>query len=238
MKYLKILAVLLVLTLLSSCLVSSLHPFYKSKDKIYDPVMEGAWIDSDSSIWVIEKNMVSDGFMQPEYPDTSYRMTYYEEQDKIGLFIGTLFELRGLRYVDVYPDPDEDQCKSDLVGMHQFPTHSLARIRVDRDSIMIYWYGDEWLNDLFEQNRIRIKHETVKFSRDYERQLLTAPTEDLQKFITKYANSPKTGINVDKIFARGYTKDDIEDTGAFLILKPYQGPLPQTGAHRVEPHYN
>ena len=27
------------LLLMSSCLVSSLHPFYKAKDKIYDPAM-------------------------------------------------------------------------------------------------------------------------------------------------------------------------------------------------------
>ena len=238
MKHIKVIVMVLIMTAMSSCLVSSLHPFYKAKDKIYNPVMEGAWIDSDSCIWIIEKNMTSDGFMQPEYPDTSYYMTYYEEKDKIGLFIGTLFELKGLQYVDVYPDPDEDQCKSDMVGIHHFPTHSLARIRVDRDSIMLYWYGDEWLNDLIEQNRIRIKHETVKISRDYQRQLLTAPTEDLQKFITKYANSPKTGINVDRIFARGYTKEDIEDTGALLILKPYRGPLPKKGAIQVEPQYN
>ena len=223
--------------LMSSCLVSSLHPFYKAKDKIYDPDMAGTWIDSDSCIWVFEKNMVSKEFMGPEYPDSTYRITYYEEEDMIGLFIGTLFELKGIRYMDLYPDPSEDHCNSGLTCIHHFPTHTLARIQLDPDGFMMYWYGDEWLDELIKNNRIRIKHETVEMGADYSRHLLTAPTEDLQKFIVKYANNPKTGINVDKIFAQGYTEEGMEDSGAFLKLKPYLGPVPGKKARQVEPTY-
>ena len=237
MKRVFVYTVITGLLLMSSCLVSSLHPFYKAKDKIYDSAMVGSWIDSDSCIWVIEKNMVSEQFLGPEYPDSTYRMTYYEEEDMIGLFIGTLFELKGIQYLDFYPDPNEDHCASGLTGMHHFPTHTLARVQLDQDSLMMYWYGDEWLNELFEQNRIRIKHETVEISKDYTRHLLTAPTEDLQKFIIKYANNPKTGINVDEILAQGYVDEDMEDSGAFLKLKPYHGPLPREKAIQVEPNY-
>ena len=238
MRRSKLIILILALSAMSSCLVSSLHPFYKAKDKIYKPAMLGSWIDSDSCIWVIEKNMVADEFMGPEYSDSTYRLTYYEQEDMVGLFIGTLFELKGIRYMDFYPDPNEDQCATELTGVHHFPTHTLARIQLDKDSIMLYWYGDEWLNELFEQNRIRIKHETVEISHDYERHLLTATTEDLQKFIIKYANNPKTGINVNKIFAQGYTEEGMEDTGAFLKLKPYIGTLPGIKAKQVDPSYN
>jgi hypothetical protein len=224
--------------LMSSCLVSSLHPFFKQKDKVYEQAMVGSWIDSDSCIWVMEKNMISEYFMGPEYPDSTYRITYYEEEDMIGLFIGTLFELKGIRYLDFYPDPNEDHCNSELTGMHHFPTHTLARIQLDPDSIMMFWYGDEWLGELIKNNRIRIKHETVEMDADWTRHLLTAPTEDLQKFIVKYANNPKTGINVEKIFAQGYVEEDMEDEGAFLKLKPYLGPLPGEKAKKVEPLRN
>ena len=122
--------------------------------------------------------------------------------------------------------------------MHHFPTHTLARIGKDKDGIMLYWYGEEWLTDLFEQNRIKIHHETVDISPGYTRHVLTAQTDELQKFITKYANSPKLGINVEEIFARGVTStnDDWEDTGAFLKLKPYDGPLPDKEAIQVPPN--
>ena len=71
-----------------------------------------------------------------------------------------------------------------MTSYHHVPVHTLARVQYCKDSILIYWYGDEWLNELFEQNRIRIKHETIE-SADYERQLLTADTDELQKFIKK-----------------------------------------------------
>ena len=222
--------------LMSSCLVSSLHPFYKAKDKIFEPAMLGSWIDSDSCIWVIERTMISKEFMGPEYPDSTYRLTYYEDEGMVGQFIGTLFQLKGIRYMDFYPDPNEDHCNSGLTGFHHFPTHTLARIQLDSDSIMLYWYGDEWLDELIKNNRIRIKHETVELDADFTRHLLTAPTDDLQKFIVKYANNPKTGINVNKIFAQGYVEEDLEDLGAFLKLKPYLGPLPEEKAKQVEPH--
>ena len=139
--------------------------------------------------------------------------------------------------MDFYPYPNEDHCNSGLTGMHHFPTHTIARVQLNQDSLMFYWYGDEWLDELLKNNRIRIKHETVDISKDYTRHLLTAPTDDLQKFITKYANNPKTGINVDKIFAQGFTEEDMEDSGAFIKLKPYSGPLPKQKTTQVEPNY-
>ena len=82
----------------------------------------------------------------------------------------------------------------------------------------------------------QIKHETVE-SLDYDRHVLTASTDELQKFIKKYANNPKTGIDVNQIFTQGYTEEGMEDFGAFLKLKPYHGPLPSKKAIQVEPNY-
>ena len=233
----KALVTLTILTMLgmSSCLVTSLHPFYQPEDMIYEASLTGLWVDEDSCIWEIEQRMTSTEIMGPETPADSYWITYYEDEE-ISHFNGTLFQLKGLYYADFYPDPDEDHHRSELIGMHHFPTHTLARIDFSKDSIMLYWYGEEWLTDLFEQNRIRIQHESVMISEDYNRHVLTAPTKDLQKFITKYANNPKTGIDVDEIFAQGSADADKDwgDTGAFLKLKPYEGPSPRKKAIQVE----
>ncbi len=225
MKRIKALFIFLSMFLMPGCLVSSLHPFFKQKDKIFDPVMVGTWMDGDSCIWSIKPNSRTEYFLGPEKTDSSYQITYYEEADKPGYFVGTLFRIKGVNYVDFYPDPNEDHSKNDFIEMHQFPTHTLARVEFNSDSILIYWYGEEWLNDLFEQNRIRIKHETVQISPGYTSHLLTASTDELQKFIKKYANDPKTNDDIDEIFARGYT-DDQEDYGVFLKLKPLAGGVP------------
>lgn len=223
------------LLLMSSCLVSSLHPFYKAEDKIYDPVMEGYWIDEDSCIWTILPNMVSTGFLEPQKHDSSYTITYYEDEGKISVLTATLFQLNHVNYVDFLPDNNEEHFTSDLTSFHHIPVHTLARVQYCADSILLYWFGDEWLNELFEQNRIRIRHETVD-NHDYERQVLTATTEELQKFIRKYANEQKTVAEIEQIFANGPT-DGQEAYGVFLKLKPYKGPLPGEKAKQVEPNY-
>jgi len=243
------------LLLMSSCLVSSLHPFFKPKDKIYEPAMVGAWIDSDSCIWTIEADITkeliwgekkTDSNTQVTYTessigkdimDSTYNIVYYEDEHAKAELIGTLFQLNGVSYVDFVPDPDAKHSSSEVTGWHHIPVHTLARVKISEDSILLYWFGDEWLNELFEQNRIRIKHETVE-SLDYDRHVLTASTDELQKFIKKYANNPKTGIDVERIFAQGYTEEGFEDLGAFLKLKPYYGALPGNKAKQVEPHYN
>jgi hypothetical protein len=233
MKRSKVIILIVALTAMSSCLVSSLHPFFKNEDKLFDTTMLGSWVDGDSCIWTIHPNMVFDGFMEPEVHDSSYTITYYEEEDNVAILTTTLFQLNGVAYVDFIPDPNEDHCSSDMTSFHHIPVHTLARVQYCKDSILLYWYGDEWLNELFEQNRIRIKHETVS-GYNYDRQVLTAPTDELQKFIKKYANDPKTSEEIEQIFAHGYT-DGQEEYGVFLKLKPYDGPLPEKKAIQVEP---
>lgn len=235
MRRSKLIILVLALTAMSSCLVSSLHPFYKEKDKKFDTTLVGTWIDGDDCIWDIQPNMVTKEFMEPKVEDGSYKITYYEEEDMVSVLTGTLFQLNEVEYVDFIPDINEDHFTADMTGLHHIPVHTLARVRYCQDSILLYWYGDEWLNELFEQNRIRIKHETVA-NHDYDRQVLTASTDELQKFIKKYANDPKTNEEVEQLFTSG--NDDEGTYGVFLKLKPYKGPLPEEKARQVEPVYN
>ncbi len=233
MKHSKLIILILAMTAMSSCLVSSLHPFFKAKDKFFDTTMVGYWIDGDSCIWTILPNMVAAGFMEPEKHDSSYVITYYEDEEKYAALTGTLFRLNDVDYVDFIPDPNEDHCTSDMTTYHHVPVHTLARVQYNKDSILLYWYADEWLNELLEQNRIRIQNETIP-GYDSDRHVLTAPTDELQKFIRKYANDPKTSEEIERIFTRGYT-DDQEEMGVFLKLKPYYGPLPNKKATQVSP---
>jgi hypothetical protein len=224
MKHVKIIAIILAMASMTSCLVSSLHPFFKKEDKHFDTTMVGYWIDGDSAIWTILPNLISDDIMGPGKHDSTYAITYYEDENKYSLLTGTLFQLNGVDYVDFLPDPDEEHCSSDMTSYHHVPVHTLARVQYSKDSILMYWYGDDWLNDLFEQNLIRIEHETVNSS-DYDRHVLTADTDELQKFIKKYANDPKTVAEIEDIFAKG-DLDGQDDYGIFLKLKPYHGELP------------
>ena len=115
-----------------------------------------------------------------------------------------------------------------------FSHSSLARVQYNSDSILLYWFAEDWLTELFEENRIRIKHETIEYA-DFTRQLLTASTDELQKFIKKYVSGPKMSEEVEKVFAKGYT-DDQDSFGIFLKLKPHHGPPPGSKSKQVKPN--
>ena len=51
----------------------------------------------------------------------------------------------------------------------------------------IYFFDIEWLEQLFKQRKIRIKHEVM----EEDIIVLTAPTAELQEFVRKYAEAKK-----------------------------------------------
>lgn len=224
MKRSAIFVVVMACLTLSGCLVASLHPFYKKSDRIYDKSLEGKWIDSDSSIWVFEPHMISQGFMEPERPDSSYRVMYYEDGNDLSFLQATLFVLNGQKYIDFFPELDAENFSSDMTSMHFIPVHTLCRIRLEKDCLMLFWFGEEWLNDLFDSNRIRIDHEKIRASSVSESNILTAETEDLQKFIEKYMNDEETNRQIDDAFA--FNKE--AEQHVFVKMYPYDGPVPET----------
>lgn len=69
-----------------------------------------------------------------------------------------------------------------------------ARIHITSSKqLSIEWLNEEWLAELFEQNKIRIQHEVVydgEVKDDNKMYILTASTDELQKFILKYGSDP------------------------------------------------
>ena len=210
---------------INGCLVRSLHPFYQLSDRIYDEAMIGNWIDEDSCIWIIRPHVTPEGLMsnKPVRMDSTYQIIYFDESDAGCYMQGTLFVLNGQRYVDFVPDPQEQHCTADMTFFHHVPVHTLARMHSSEGGLMFFWFGEEWLNELLENKRIRIDHEKVQLSAEYEGYLLTADTEELQKFIIKYMNDEDMNAEIEKSFATGKEAED----HVLLKLIPYEGPLPK-----------
>ena len=87
------------------------------------------------------------------------------------------------------------------------PTHSVAKVvRLDNDEVQIKWFNEDWLKMLFEQNRIRIAHEAVldenPKNKDDKWYVLTAPTDELQKFIIKYGHDATAFNNDNSVWLR------------------------------------
>lgn len=139
--------------------------------------------------------------MAPEVKDNSYKAVYCESKNDTSYFEVHLFKLRGNYYLDFLPEIDNN-IGDKWASIHFIPTHSIARLEfVGDQNLCFFWYDQDWLSTLFEQNRVRISHELINPSSNSEQYILTAETEELQKFIMKFGSEIDVfeKINFDSI---------------------------------------
>jgi hypothetical protein len=183
---------LIFLLCLPGCLVKSLRPFYTDEDVVFFKSLTGKWIDQDSTLWEIEQWGNFSGLFKPDTPDSSYRITMTDNKGK-GIFHAHLFCLKNKFFIDFFPK--ETDSDNELLGMHMVPSHSVARVLFQGDKIQIRWYNEEWLSDLFKQNRIRLSHVEIPYEASVNDEtsqiILTASTTELQKFLLKYGDDPQ-----------------------------------------------
>jgi hypothetical protein len=192
MKTKNLIMISLVIFLISGCFVKSLHPFYKENEVIYKKELTGNWEGNDSSTWKIEQGKKYAGLFKPDIPDNAYLITYTDKKG-VARFTVHLFQLDNRYFLDFYPE--EVESNNDLMAIHLVPMHTVARVDLTPGKIVIQWYNEEWLINLFRQNKIRIAHEKVPMSEvktgeDNFQVVLTASTDDLQKFMLKYIDDP------------------------------------------------
>ncbi|HZY82139.1 MAG TPA: hypothetical protein VFE50_21590 [Cyclobacteriaceae bacterium] len=179
-----IVTVALIALSFQGCIVKSVHQFYKEKDVFLRPTIEGTWEDKEKVQWTIHRNPFG----------KNYELHCSKNGREVAL-LGTLFELDGNTYLDIIPTQDNSE-EVLVFDLHMVPTHSIARINIaGNDEINIFWFNEEWLREMFTQNKIRISHELVMDadpkSKDDGLYLLTATTDELQKFVMKYGNDER-----------------------------------------------
>jgi hypothetical protein len=185
MKAKWILVVLLLAVVMEGCIVKSLHPFYTEKNVVFKQELMGTWKDQQTGTWQISPI---------KEKKSAYRMKVTSNEGISATFIAHLFELNNIVYLDFLPE-EQDGKQVDLFAFHLIPSHSLARVKnIAGDRVRIEWLNEEWLSELFAENKIRIAHEVVhenEQKQDDKMYILTASTDELQKFILKYGNDPE-----------------------------------------------
>jgi hypothetical protein len=174
---------------ISGCFVKSLHPFFKESDVEFKNELLGTWLDEDSATWRINPYVFAKGFMLGDSTDNSYLMEMFDDTSNISTFNVHLFRLDGKLYLDFAPIRGDRY--DEMIDIHMIPAHSIARIDfVSEDEVVIAWFDEDWLKGLFEENRVKIAHEVIttaesNYTKEY---VLTASTDELQKFIVKYGS--------------------------------------------------
>ncbi len=192
MKKIFLMSAVLIIFFLSGC-IPSLHPLYTEDTLVSNDQLLGDWIneEDDNETWLFAKMK------------NKYALIHRDEDGLVGGFEVGMVKLGGSYFLDFYLDddvldekilfgdkavPEGSESMSDLKQMHLLLVHTFAKVAFQEDKVVISFLGSEWLIDLFEEQKIRINFE----SRDNEGDLiLTASTEDLQKFLIKYGDEEK-----------------------------------------------
>ena len=167
-----------VVVVIATGCITSVHPLFTDEELIFRPELIGTWQDGDET-------MVFRGI-----DSARYSVLYVEKTDTTKL-IGRLGKLGDHYYLDMTIDPD-DQKVNDLLGAYIFPVHIFFKVSFGNNQLNMnaFAFSSDWLEKLIQERRIRIKHEV-----ENDQVLLTASTEELQKFVVKYADEPKAFDN-------------------------------------------
>lgn len=170
----------------SGCVVYSFYPLYSKNDLFPNDILTGKWIDDDGTEWLFEHAYFGKKALE-NIDSTSYVLklkTKDETQFSDKEFSVHVIKLGGTYFLDFYLEEYLDDDELDLASFHIIPVHTFAKLTFNENELKINWFDQDWLEDLIEDNRIRIHHEN---NGDFI--LLTAKPAELQKFVTKYVNS-------------------------------------------------
>lgn len=167
---------LFLLFAMNACLVVSIHPVGTIEQRLFDKDLVGIWPDEEGSY-----DFQSMG-------DSLYYLTIYSPSspmtdgfDTLRFEVG-LYKVGEFYFLDYYPH--DDQKRNDLLFYQNYlPVHTFAKIeKHSADHFDLQYFDYERINKLFDQNRIRLRHEEVE-----DVTILTDGTEEIQRFLKKYA---------------------------------------------------
>jgi len=193
----------LILILLNSCIVKSLHPFYTRNSIHFEKRFIGIWDDGQNNICEVfsfkekfledRKIQLASELSEEDFIEyTRYENGYYvrlTEGDKEAIFSVIPFKIKDQLFLDFTPyEIDMDEINN-LAQNHLMGMHTLVKMEFSDDHAMVNlkWFGEEKLIELINDDKIRIRYE--KIGHNYNGYLLTASSEELQTFIKKYMNS-------------------------------------------------
>lgn len=177
MKPKKVLNVIGVLVLFFTGCIPSIHGLYTEDDLDFKEILLGSWVDNDENTWEFSTTT-----------NRNYILKYTEgkmmSDDMVnGYFISHLVKLGEHYFLDLYPDDNNQLEMPSLLINTLLPVHIFARVEFYDDEVVVRFFNPDRLKELLEEGSIRIKHEETD-----ELFVLTASTEELQRFVVKYAN--------------------------------------------------
>lgn len=197
MKKITLISSFLVLAVVFSSCLLTIHPIYTEKDVVYDAGLNGNYkkLESDLDRWMsIEQLSASKGAIPggiSKIKDRGYRIKFKNKDGQVDEeYIAFMVVLNNDRYMDMFPVSGrfgDDEFYSSFM----IPMHGIYKLeKKGNNSIVLQPFNQGFLEELLEKRQIRLKHE--KSSAFYDDKIvITAGTAELQSYIMKYGKNPK-----------------------------------------------
>ena len=184
-------SLLFMILLLGSCL-TTLHPIFTEKDLVLYPRLKGNWSNQEDGSTANYRPAVANDVksLSTSMQRNVSKIYMLEERDAKGMLkskqYAFMVKLGKHYYMDFYPAGLKDGGNEEkFFAAHYVPMHSIYRISFNGDhTYEIQQLDASYLEKLIKNKKIRIRHE-VTANGDY---VITAPTEELQKYIVKYSD--------------------------------------------------
>ena len=172
----------MVSCLIVGCVVTSVYPYFKTKDIAFDEALLGKWIPADQTnattadeFWTFEK-----------INDRAYKLSTMDGSST-NRYDAVLFKLGGGMFLDCLTQ--------ERVELHT-PSHVLLRVGSIQPQLKMELLNLEWLVELVKTNPAVIRHLIVTNAGRGERSdlILTGETPELQKFILSHLKTKEAWL--------------------------------------------
>jgi hypothetical protein len=189
---------ILIVFILTGCL-TTLYPIFHVTDVTFNPALLGYWkyIDDKKEKFIYFRKIPDDRKLEltasiQKISDIGYLVS---STDSLGVVLSQSFvflaKIGKNHYLDFYPAEMPSQ-----KGINKFYKSHLVKIHMsykidfkDNDHFEMKRFDGGFLDKLIANNKINIRHEVVEGSN-----VITASTDDLQKFIIQYSENPKAFV--------------------------------------------
>ncbi|MGE5296239.1 MAG: hypothetical protein ACM3VT_15565 [Solirubrobacterales bacterium] len=192
----KTLAFYLLAILLAGCVpVVSLHPLFTKENIVFDEKLVGTWVkdvNNPEVTWEFSRmdESAAVGLLEPwkEQITKFYRLNITDEENHKGSFAACMVKLGDQLFLDVFadrfPEGGQDIEKMTLAYNAFFfvPVHTFIKVNAIGDQLTIRITDDDRFKEIVQAEPTVVKHEIMD-----DRPVLTASTEELQAFVTKFA---------------------------------------------------
>lgn len=189
---------ILIITLMVISCIPSLYPLYREKDLILNTELIGLFNTegdiSNGDTWEFEKlDWQAESRFGNEWNQFSSGKTYKLisiEDEKRAEFAVHLLKLDKNYYLDFFPV--KYNIPHFMLDQQLIPAHIFGKIEFVDDDIVMHWFDGEFLANLIDSNKIKIANKMLENGI-----LLTANTEELQRFVRKYGDNPEAFLDQD-----------------------------------------